>query len=395
MCFALTNLVPESRPRASWPRRRPDRRGIMLIFMAFLLVFVLAMVAFAVDLGYLLVTRTELQRTADATALAAVWDLMDEGALSTDASVSTTMDNVRSTVAAYAVMNGLPNVDANATNDPAGDIVVGTIATLGDSMTFDTPSTYNAVRVRVRRDGTINTAVPTFFAHALGFNTVSAQAEATARFENRVGGFRDPGDGSNLPILPLALDANAWHDLSHGTTPDEWSWDSENGVATAAPDGTHEVNLFPQDTDSPGNFGMIDIGSSSNSTSDAVTMILDGATSTDMDYHGGILGLDANGELVLGGDPGLSSGIKDALTQIVGQTRIVGLYSTVTDSGGNAQYTVVKFVAVRVLQVDFSNSMKTKQLIVQPSTIVTKWAIPGDGSGTTSDFIYSLPTLVY
>ncbi len=395
MCSALTNLVPGSRPRASWPHRRPDRRGVILIFTAIMLVFVLAMVAFAVDLGYLLVTRTELQRTADATSLAAVWDLMDEGALSSDASVITTMDNVRSTVATYAVMNNLPSVNANVINDPAGDIVVGTIAALGDPMTFATPSTYNAVRVRVRRDGTVNTAVPTFFASALGFGTTSAQAEATARVETSIGGFRDPGDGSNLPILPLALDANAWNDVLNGTAADDWSWDSDNSVATTAPDGTHEVNLFPQETDSPGNFGMIDIGSSSNSTSEAAAMILDGATPADLDYHGGSLELDANGELVLGGDPGLSSGIKDALSQIVGQTRIVGLYTTVTDGGSKAQYTIVKFVAVRVLHVDFSDSKSNKQLIVQPSTIVAKWAIPGDGSGTTSDFIYGLPTLVY
>jgi len=43
-----------------------QRSGIVAIFALLLMVSLMAFVAFAVDCGYLLVARTELQRTADA-----------------------------------------------------------------------------------------------------------------------------------------------------------------------------------------------------------------------------------------------------------------------------------------------------------------------------------------
>ena len=46
------------------------RRGNITVLTAFLLVALVAIVAFAVDLGYLEVTKVELQRTADSAAIA-------------------------------------------------------------------------------------------------------------------------------------------------------------------------------------------------------------------------------------------------------------------------------------------------------------------------------------
>ena len=56
-------------------RLRPeDRRGAISVLAALLAVVVLAMVAFAVDTGYILSNKQELQRTADAAAMAACWE---------------------------------------------------------------------------------------------------------------------------------------------------------------------------------------------------------------------------------------------------------------------------------------------------------------------------------
>ena len=57
-----------------------SRRGTVAVLAAFLLVFVFAMVAFAVDVGYIVHVDTELQRTADACAMAAVRRLPDQDA---------------------------------------------------------------------------------------------------------------------------------------------------------------------------------------------------------------------------------------------------------------------------------------------------------------------------
>ena len=52
--------------------RPPRRRGAIAVLSAFLMVGMLAMVALAIDVGYLQVARTQLQQSADAAALAII-----------------------------------------------------------------------------------------------------------------------------------------------------------------------------------------------------------------------------------------------------------------------------------------------------------------------------------
>ena len=108
---------------------------------------------------------------------------------------------------------------------------------------------------------------------------------------------------------------------------------------------------------------------------------------------GGTLELDMNSELVLQGDTGLSAEIKDELESIVGQTRIIPLYSQVQDPGNNALYTITRFVGVRIMYVNLTGSLKQKKVLVQPCAIVANGSIPSTG-GKTSEFIYSRAWLV-
>ena len=57
-------------------RYQSRRSGAIAALAALLLIPMLALVALCVDYGYLLVVRTDLQRAADAAALAAVRDLI-------------------------------------------------------------------------------------------------------------------------------------------------------------------------------------------------------------------------------------------------------------------------------------------------------------------------------
>jgi Flp pilus assembly protein TadG len=54
---------------------KTDRRGGVLVLTAFLMIALMSMIAFAVDLGYLEVTKVELQRAADSAAIAGAWEL--------------------------------------------------------------------------------------------------------------------------------------------------------------------------------------------------------------------------------------------------------------------------------------------------------------------------------
>src|SRR5437588_2711776 len=55
---------------------RTDRRGAVAPLLALLLIPILGMVAFSIDVGYMIVVRTELQNAADAAAMAGAQQLM-------------------------------------------------------------------------------------------------------------------------------------------------------------------------------------------------------------------------------------------------------------------------------------------------------------------------------
>jgi hypothetical protein len=120
-----------------------------------------------------------------------------------------------------------------------------------------------------------------------------------------------------------------------------------------------------------------------------------GISPADLAFHGGKLELDENNELELNGDTGISAGIKDELASIIGQTRIIPIFSEVEGPGNNAQYTIVKWVGVRIMEVKLTGPMNKKRVIVQPAKIITRGAIPAEPGGPqTSTLVYSPPWIV-
>jgi hypothetical protein len=250
--------------------------------------------------------------------------------------------------------------------------------------------------VNVRRDANQNGEIPLFFSRVLGINESSKSSQATAVFINSIGGFKAPSSGAHLQILPFALDKGTWDGRAGVDAVDEyscdWDPDTEQWVVTEGPDGIPEVNLFPQGINAPGNRGTVDIGSNNNSTADIARQVVSGISPADMAYHSGQLKFDHCGEILLNGDTGISAGLKDELESIKGQPRIVPLFTEVTGNGNNAQYTIVHFAGVRVMDVKLTGSMSGKQVIVQPAKCVTKGAIASEGQ--TSDYVYSPVWLV-
>jgi hypothetical protein len=372
------------------PRR--TRQGAVVVLAAFLMIVMLGAIAFAVDVGMLLLARTELQRTADAAAIAAAWEFarQDEHWL--------LQQEARRTARRYAVENEVllsgPRLRYNASNAEDGDIVIGFLADFDDpqaELIRDDPDAYNAVRVTPRRSQEVNGEVPLFFGRVLGLDSRATQATATAAVMRRIGGFRALKSGENLPILPITMHEDAWRQLFQDDQLDEWSYNEEDGNVTRGSDGIPEQLLYPEDHDSAGNFGTLDIGPAANSTSHLGHQIIEGISETDLGYHGGELKLNDRGELRLGGDPGLSAGIADDLAAIIGQTRIIPVYRTVDGNGDTAVYTIVKFVGVRIMEVHLTGG--DKGLYVQPANIVIGGTIPTTREGT-SDYVFSPACLV-
>jgi Flp pilus assembly protein TadG len=380
--------------RTNPSRRAASRRGNIIVLSAFLLVVMIAFVALAVDVGYLYVVRGELQRSADAAALAAGWELIDPAGPEDGTSAELLAASARAKAAEYAAYNPMGNQAPALAGD---DVEVGYIQDPTDptSPFIATPagSMPNAVRVRVQRTSAQNGRAPLFFAHLLGFDSAAVEGQATAALIYTVGGFEVPSDGSNLGILPFALDNDTWDDMLAGGGSDSYMFSSD--TVTTGADGIREVNLFPQGVGSPGNRGTVDIGSANNSTANLCQQILAGVSPADMQAlfdSGHTLVPDDNGLIFLNGDTGISAGTKDELASIIGEPRMIPLFSSVTGPGNNAEYTIVGWAGVRVMDVNLTGSASSKKVIVQPCNYVTKGGV--SSSSSTSRFIYSSVWLV-
>ena len=377
----------QHQPRS--PRRTP-RRGSVVVVMAFFLMVFVGFIAFAIDIGYLVSSKAELQRTADATAMAACWEYaeqLSQGANHADAALAADSAITASTS---------PNVVCGSSPvTGADDVSWGYLADLTDRYSpLDASDTavVNAVEITIQKTSQRNGMIPVFFAKALGFDGFISESKATAAILRNVAGFKTPSDDSNLDILPFALDVESWNSLLASQTTDDWTWNKTTKSIQCGSDGVYEVNLYPQGTGSPGNRGTVDIGSSNNSTNDIARQITDGISSDDMDYHNGELKFDENGELALNGDTGISAGVKDELASIKGEPRIIPIFQRVEGPGNNAEYTIVQWAGVRIMDVKLTGPMKKKRVIVQPAPIVVRGTIPGGTEG--SDYIYSPVVLV-
>ncbi len=369
-------------------------------------VVLLGMLAFSVDLGYVLSAREELQRTADASAIAACWELGQQ--LSDQASLTEASVLTRQTAELYSSQNRVTNqnvsLDLNASNNTEGDVVVGYIADfLNPASVLDTsnPNKYNAVRVRAHKNSNLNGEVPYYFANVFGLRSQALQTEALAGFVRDVAGFQIPANGSNIMLLPFALDLHTYEILieqiaagPNDTPPTNvWAIDSDTGLPVNGYDNLIEVNLYPQGTDSPGNRGTVDIGSSNNSTADIARQILHGVNATDLAVLGGEIRFDNAGELKLNGDTGISAGFKDELSAIRGQPRCIPIFSEVNGPGNTAVYTIVKWCGIRIMDVKLTGPMTKKHVTIQVGPIICAGVIPSTTAGT-SDHVYSTVVLI-
>jgi Flp pilus assembly protein TadG len=160
-----------------------NEKGVVLVYVAILLVVFLGIAALAVDIGYLMVGKTELQRTADAAALAATRQLgvIYEGmsyANQRTYNAATDEALIKSAATNVALQNRATGTSEII--DPA-DIQIGRWdPTAANSFTAGLLQP-NAVQVVNRRDDASSTGrVGTFFARIFNITGVEVRATATA-----------------------------------------------------------------------------------------------------------------------------------------------------------------------------------------------------------------------
>ena len=362
------------------PTSRKLRKGNILVLSAFLMVIMCCFVAFAVDLGYLYTVRTEIQAAADSASLAAAGAMYDAPTALETNTYSSPPDpyEVRDVAAEYVRINGAAGyntdgttpylqVERNNANNIDGDIVVGQLYDPSDqsSSLIPTETTPNSVLVRIHmQDGQANEPVSLFFAPIMQIFDADVSAEAIATVDYPT-------------LLPFATSIDKWNSLNTGGDGD--NLDYEPGNITTGSDGIPEIQIFPQNNWNgngmpPGNFGALDIGSSASGTNDLRRQIDLGPSGSDMAYHGGSL----YAGMVISGKTGVNGDIKTAFNGgnadgrsyagILGKTRYVPVYSSVTGNGTNSQFTIIKFVAARVMEVQMTGNPKS--IVLQPVTDV-------------------------
>ncbi len=382
-----------------------SRRGSAMPLVAVICPVLFAFAALSVDVGALYDAKAELQRCADAAALAGAGALIDERRLRNDGGMNLEIDfAVRHTAQEYVqrnrVLGASPTVHLNTSNSLGGDLVLGTLSdptNYHEPLSVGNPDEFNSVRVCVRRDPKRNGPVGLFFAQIFGRYTANVQAAATATIEDGVVGYSGGPNSGTAQLMPFALHVDVWNALLAGTTPvgDQYAYDPDTGEVESGSDTLLEINMYPGggiDQLTPGNFGTVDIGGSNNSTADIERQIRDGISAEDLAYHGGELKLGDDGTLTLTGDTGLSAGFKDALESIIGQPRAIPLFSSVAGPGDNAEFVIVGFAGIRIMHVRLTGAPEHKHVIVQRADVVDGTVITEPGS-TSSYTVYHTPRL--
>jgi Flp pilus assembly protein TadG len=160
-------------------RLRRHERGQTILLVAISMVSLLAMAALAIDVVSLYVAKSEIQRAADAAALAGAKAMADSGI--------TTLPTADPNFSGGQVQTLAQSMATSAINATlTTNLIAGAAATLQGSPTFNfstasvnTPVDNPQVTVSLQRTG-----LPTFFAHIFGRTAASVTASATAEAYN-------------------------------------------------------------------------------------------------------------------------------------------------------------------------------------------------------------------
>ena len=380
-----------------------ERRGNVIVMSAAALVMVFAFTAFTVDVGYITLTKAELQKTSDAAALGAVIELADAvgpGKLVTTTQAET---NARAAAVAVAAANRAGG-RSSAYADSNRDVRVGKYSwdsATGTHVMQWGVQPYNMAEVTLHRDQSGSSMgddpLDLFFAPVLGQDEANVFGQSVAAMQAGVGFRKIPGQ--NIGILPITLDVPTWDNLIlNNVGTDNYTYNAATKTVSSGPDGILEVNLYPEGNVAlpPGNRGTVDFGDTGNSTADISRQILYGLNDDDWAALAdqGITELRWDTQpLDIEGDTGLSAGIKDELDAIKGEPRAIPLFSQVSGPGNNAVYTIVRFVGIRIMDVKLTGKPASKHVTIQPAPFSDFSVIPGDVE-LTSDSILTSPGLV-
>ena len=354
--------------------RLHNRQGAVTILVVALTIIMFIVAVFAIDYGYILVVKTDLQRAADHAALAAVQDIVPNEDGYQD------LSSVESQLQLYTK----ENLGEDSFSIAASDIETGRFdpSNIYSSVTLLSTGVHDTVRVTLRRDDLNNTSVSLFFARLIGINNVDVSATSTAVLQKAR--YLTPG----TDILPIAIPEDVWNSSDVGEI---WSVYGNGRI------------LDSEGDELPGNWGTLDVGATSNSTSELVDQINNGLRQEDLDFladEGAIpdnTKIDSENPMWLSGDTGLSSGMKSAIQDSHGETKLVPIFDQTNDgNGGNLDFHVVGWGVVKIVSSQWRGN-NNSSVVIQKTYTYDGDLRPQTDLSNTSQIIeaaYTSPILV-
>jgi len=385
---------------------KPRRRGAVTPLAALLLVFLLGMVAFAVDMGYVVLAETELQSAADAAALAGSEQLMqgfvqynlpNQSAANKASILSTAQANARTTAQTYAGYNAAGGVNSLTLN--SSDIQFGFTNASNNYTPQPTYTGYpNTIKVTMRRDSTANGSVALFFAPVLGVKNQSLQTTASATlFAGSINSFSAP---PLTGLMPMTYDVNNWNNfVATGKDPD--------GNISLDASGNPEIVIYPS-VSAPGNFGQLSLNDSHVGESTEAGWVTNGISSSDLNAltSNNLIPLSAHDPTKWDwqGDTGMKSSLVSTINSCVGQTFILPLfnpyspapsYSAGTGNGSHYYYQIVQFVPVKIMPSSSGGVTVEPTALLEPNATLTNIGAAGTGTLGNTATTFTTPKLTH
>lgn len=360
------------------------RRAVVAVQVAVMSVVLIGFAALTVDLAALYNTRTDLQRTADAAALAGASSYTTDDMMrirqgnGSGEALSLVTGEARTRVVDFVQRN--LTLGVSTMSIAFDDVGTGSLDLYSASATVQaagTPDANNAVRVMVRREAGEggNGPIQYFFAAIFGRSHGESTASAVAVFDDRFSSFAVGDGGANL--LPFTIHRDAFEsELASGG--DQYAWNEGGGTVESSGDGIREVRLYPYPfsgtdySEGDGNFGVLNIGTGNQGVEAEQVQILNGVTAADMEMEIGTstpaFQDDSGGSITydVTGSPGMESSLKATLEPLVGQVVGFFLHDNVILSGANAIYTISDLRFGRVMAIRLTGQPDLRGFYIQP-----------------------------
>jgi hypothetical protein len=295
-------------------RSRNARGGQTIVIAAVAIALLGLVAALTIDTGQLMFARSRLQNTADASALAAAYELTkqrNDGA---------TESAARAAAAREAAALALQNWNAARLEVRFGKYVDGHFTPMDESYTA------SAIQVTALRDREApGGPLETVFARMMGIEHVNVTTRAVSQLARGITAIR--GD-----LRPFAVHKDDLRPAGQRFRIPLGNWVQGDGDQIA-----------------PGNFGLLNLDGGASGTNELVPWILHG-------YDGEVSIDPTVGFTWINGTTGVRKSITDEIATLFDRMVFVCVYDTVTGTGSNANFRIVWFAGGIIRNLKFAGN---------------------------------------